>query len=172
MSKGNKIIRGINQDIWFEAKAQARLEDTPLASWIEEAIINQLGGEAKRRNRLPDKTNCQLCGEEIYKKALKGQKRLIVHHDKRNNRNASVVMLLCDKCHKTRHIELGWGIGHSTTYGVFKCIVCKRRRNMKKLGVEYRKKYYKLPNGRRLMKLVRVCQECQERLKAEGKALP
>lgn len=171
-----KIIRGISQAIWLESKAQARLEDMPLPAWIEQAIKAYLGSEQTRRKRLPNMTTCQLCGDQIYKQPNKGQKRLIVHHDEWKNRNPSVVMLLCDKCHRARHKEIGWGCPHFRTwahrYGTFKCRVCKKRHHMVNLGAEYKRKKSSLANGGWSMKIVRVCQECCDKLKAEGKELP
>ncbi len=160
----NKIIRDIDIDIWLEAKAQARLESMPLAMWLEEAIKARLGSETKRRKMLPDQVSCQLCNEALYKKPLPGQKRIIVHHDKKNNRNASVAMLLCDKCHKARHKEIGWGNPAYRPwlqrYGTFKCFKCKKVRNVKYLAKEFWKKTVKKTQGGYFTKMRRLCVDC------------
>lgn len=110
----------IDKDLWCEVQAQAALEKKDLKDWVNEALKRQLSGETKRRNRLPEKAQCEICGRIIFKHG-KGSSKMIVHHDKRNDRNPSVVMLLCPACHRRRHGELGWGISRGE---LFKCSVC------------------------------------------------
>ena len=144
----SRIVRDIDESLWLEVQAQSKLEGILIKDWIEEALRQQLGSEHKRRKRLADKTNCQMCGKEIAKDG-KAKNRIIVHHDKRNNRNASVAMLLCDKCHKVRHRELGWGNGGIPKWRnkgnrgvIFKCAKCRKKHLWANLGKTIRKKAF------------------------------
>ena len=157
-----KLLHGVDDTLWNEVQAQARLEGIGIKDWVEEALRVQLGSEQRRRKRLPEKANCEMCGRELVKDG-KAKNRFIVHHDVDGNRGASVAIILCDKCHKHRHKQLGWGVA-----ATFHCRKCKKRLPMEEVGFQRhvrRRHADPGPLGTRPMKIVRVCKECAAHLK-------
>jgi len=120
-------IKNLDKELWKEAKAEARLESITIKEWLERTISHSLVGAGTLRRRLPEQAECGMCGRTIFKGDRKP--RMIAHHDKPNNRKASVVKLLCEPCHKERHKQLGWGTNYhpqkATRSGRFKCSLCK-----------------------------------------------
>jgi hypothetical protein len=111
-------VKNISHSLWNEAKAQAKLQGMTIYQWLTEAIQGHLLCENVLKSRVTI-TKCERCGLEFDK----NHKR-IIHHDEPNCRHASVAMVLCYKCHKERHKELGWGF---TGRGqLFKCALCQK----------------------------------------------
>ena len=168
-----KAIRGIDNKLWIEARAQARLQGIVLGKWLQEAIQHAIVSETTLRKRLPIEAPCQLCGKTVYKDKT-GKARMVVHHDKPNTRDASVAMILCYRCHTARHRQLQWGMGGRPSSepeqekrhgleGYFKCYLCKKRYPPQQLGTTTTldplpyKGIGRKPTRR---KEVKICQQC------------
>jgi len=120
-------VKNLDIELWKEAKAEARLEGITIKEWLERTISHSLVGSGTLRRRLPEQAKCEMCGRVILKNG-QAKDRIIAHHDKPNNRKASVVKLLCSHCHIERHRQLGWGISYlpkkATRSNKFRCSLC------------------------------------------------
>lgn len=122
------FVKNLDRNLWQEAKAEARLEGITIKEWLERTIKHSLAKEQTLRKRLPNQAKCEICNR-IISKDEKRNSKMIAHHDKPNNRKASVVKLLCPPCHIQRHRQLGWGTNYhpkkATRLGKFRCSLCR-----------------------------------------------
>ena len=118
-------LRNIEPKLWKEALAQARLQGMTLSQWTMEAFQAHLLSESVLRSKVTVE-RCEMCGVKFDT----NHKR-IMHHDEPNTREAGVVKVLCSKCHRIRHQELGWGFPGRPQR--FKCPMCKNYYNVNRM---------------------------------------